>query len=276
MDILALRAGHEKDEDTADTVGCCTLKCEHVELAEPSTIKFDFLGKDSIRYENSVQVETAVFENMKKFLNGKKPGDQLFDQMDASDLNERLKELMDGLSVKVFRTFNASITLDRLLDELELGPDATVEEKKAAYDRCNKEVAILCNHQRATPKTHDVAMDKLREKINDMKKELAVMKKDLKLAKKGEPTSSGKRVSPETLMNRISKKQEAIAKQEVQAQNREDLKTVALGTSKINYMDPRVTVAWCKANEVPIEKVFNKSLINKFLWAMEQDSSFRF
>ena len=102
------------------------------------------------------------------------------------------------------------------------------------------------------------------------------MKKDFKLAKEDKPTSSGRRVAPETLKNRIAKKQEAIAKQEVLAQNREDLKTVALGTSKINYMDPRVTVAWCKANEVPIEKVFNKSLISKFLWAMDQDSTFRF
>lgn len=276
VDVLALRAGHEKEEDTADTVGCCTLKCEHVELVEPATIKFDFLGKDSIRYENSVEVERAVFDNIKSFLQGKKPGDQLFDQMDAGDLNDRLRDLMDGLSVKVFRTFNASVTLDRLLNELDLGPKATVEEKKAAYDRCNKEVAILCNHQRATPKTHDAAMDKLREKISDLKKELSVMKKDLKLAKEDKPTSLGRRVAPETLKNRIAKKQEAIAKQEVLAQNREDLKTVALGTSKINYMDPRVTVAWCKANEVPIEKVFNKSLISKFLWAMDQDSTFRF
>ena len=78
------------------------------------------------------------------------------------------------------------------------------------------------------------------------------------------------------LKARIAKKQEAIAKQEVIAQNREDLKTVALGTSKINYLDPRLTVAWCKANEVPIEKVFNKSLLSKFSWAMEEDSKFRF
>ena len=26
IDVLALRAGHEKDDDEADTVGCCTLK----------------------------------------------------------------------------------------------------------------------------------------------------------------------------------------------------------------------------------------------------------
>ncbi len=44
---------------------------------------------------------------------------------------------------------------------------------------------------------------------------------------------------------------------------------VALGTSKINYMDPRISIAWCKRNEVPLEKIFNKSLLAKFSWAME-------
>ena len=48
-----------------------------------------------------------------------------------------------------------------------------------------------------------------------------------------------------------------------------DLKTVALGTSKINYLDPRITVAWCKKFNVPWEKVFNKSLQDKFKWAWE-------
>ena len=37
--------------------------------------------------------------------------------------------------------------------------------------------------------------------------------------------------------------------------NKDENKSVALGTSKINYMDPRVTVSWCKRNEVPIDKV---------------------
>lgn len=42
---------------------------------------------------------------------------------------------------------------------------------------------------------------------------------------------------------------------------KEDLKTVALGTSKINYLDPRITVAWCKRHEVPIEKVYSWDII---------------
>ena len=123
LDKLALRAGHEKDDDEADTVGCCTLKVENLELVPPSSLKFDFLGKDSIRYENTVAVEPPVYANVEQFLrvdkHGKKKGgrDLLFDAFDATDLNRELKTLMDGLSVKVFRTYNASVTLDRLLAE---------------------------------------------------------------------------------------------------------------------------------------------------------------
>ena len=42
---LALRAGNEKDTDEeADTVGCCSLRVEHITLREPNTVIFDFLG----------------------------------------------------------------------------------------------------------------------------------------------------------------------------------------------------------------------------------------
>lgn len=53
--------------------------------------------------------------------------------------------------VQVFRTYNASITLDRLLAEMEEGGgighegqpyhSRTMEAKKADYDRANKEVS---------------------------------------------------------------------------------------------------------------------------------------
>jgi DNA topoisomerase-1 len=54
---------------------------------------------------------------------------------------------------------------------------------------------------------------------------------------------------------KISQTNVKIEKMERDMQTKEDLKTVALGTSKINYLDPRITVAWCKRHEVPIEKV---------------------
>ena len=279
IDKLALRAGHEKDEDEADTVGCCTLKCENVDTLPPHFIKFDFLGKDSIRYENMVEVHEKVYENVKQFKakkgdgKVKAPSDQLFDEFDAQDLNTRLKDLMDGLSVKVFRTYNASITLDRLL--ADHSQEETVDGKKAEYDRANKEVAILCNHQRSVPKGHTAQMEKMQEKLATLQAELGELMDDLKMAKAGKP-KDGKKMNEDVVRGKIERKEAQIVKAEIQAQNKEDLKTVALGTSKINYLDPRITVAWCKRNEVPIEKVFNRSLLSKFLWAMDVEPNFRF
>lgn len=63
---LALRAGNEKEEgETADTVGCCSLRVEHINLhpeldGQEYVVEFDFLGKDSIRYYNKVPVEKRV------------------------------------------------------------------------------------------------------------------------------------------------------------------------------------------------------------------------
>lgn len=45
---------------------------------------------------------------------------------------------------------------------------------QADYDFANKEVAILCNHQRAIPKSHDNQMTKLREKVEAAQHELEV------------------------------------------------------------------------------------------------------
>jgi DNA topoisomerase-1 len=89
IDKFALRAGNEKDaENEAETVGCCSLKFEHVTLKPPNTIIFDFLGKDSIRFYDEVTVDTQVFKNLKIF---KKPpksnGDDIFDRLTVRALN---------------------------------------------------------------------------------------------------------------------------------------------------------------------------------------------
>lgn len=41
-------------------------------------------------------------------------------------------------------------------------------------------------------------------------------------------------------------------------------------------MDPRITVAWCKMFEVSIEKVFTKSVRDKFPWAMYIQPTYKF
>lgn len=47
-----------------------------------------------------------------------------------------------------------------------------VPEKLLSYNRANRAVAILCNHQRAPPKTFDQSMANLQAKVG------AVMKED--------------------------------------------------------------------------------------------------
>ncbi|PSR96262.1 DNA topoisomerase 1 alpha like [Actinidia chinensis var. chinensis] len=280
IDKLALRAGNEKDDDEADTVGCCTLKVENVEPMPPNILKFDFLGKDSIRYQNEVEVELPVFKAIQHFRTGKSGGDDLFDKLDTSKLNAHLKELMPGLTAKVFRTYNASITLDEMLSRETKGGD--VAEKVVVYQHANKEVAIICNHQRTVSKSHSAQISKLNEKIEELKGTIDELKTDLVRAKKGKPPlkspdgKSKKNLNPEALERKIAQTTAKIEKMERDKETKEDLKTVALGTSKINYLDPRISVAWCKRHEVPIEKIFNKSLLAKFAWAMDVDPSFRF
>ena len=84
IDRLALRAGNEKGEEEADTVGCCSLRYEHVTLEPPNKVIFDFLGKDSMRFHQEVEVDTQVFKNIKIFkAEPKKRGDDLFDRLNV-------------------------------------------------------------------------------------------------------------------------------------------------------------------------------------------------
>jgi len=67
-----------------------------------------------------------------------------------------------------------------------------------------------------------------------------------------------------------------IERLEAKSKIREENKCVALGTSKINYMDPRISVSWCKRSETNIEKVFPKKLRDKFCWAMYIEPTWKF
>ncbi|XP_033181143.1 DNA topoisomerase I, mitochondrial isoform X2 [Mastacembelus armatus] len=286
IDKLALRAGNEKEEgETADTVGCCSLRVEHITLHEEldsseCVVEFDFLGKDSIRYYNKVPVIRKVFKNLKLFMENKKPGDELFDCLNTIKLNKHLSSLMPGLTAKVFRTYNASITLQQQLKELTNKSDCEAE-KLLSYNRANRAVAILCNHQRAPPKSFEQSMANLQTKIDARKEQLALAKTELKQAKKEAKAKGSTDPKLQTLVERkkaaVKRCEEQLLKMEVQATDREENKQIALGTSKLNYLDPRITVAWCKNMEVPIEKIYSKTLRDKFAWAIDMtDADFEF
>jgi DNA topoisomerase-1 len=304
LDVLALRVGNEKKEDEADTVGCCSLRVEHVKLLPPSTIEFDFLGKDSMRYNKVVAVPQAIYDNIESFQKGKRQSEDLFDLLSTSMLNDHLKSLMPGLTAKVFRTYNASITLQEQLSKFaeEFGGtlgeiEANPNQVRLFYNRANRQVAILCNHQKTVSKGHQQQLDKIDTQIADLTEERTVLKQHLKDLKAGKAPNPKKRrrasdddeeaeepeyklpTTPESTQKRIAAVDAKIEKLEADKIDKGEGAQIQNSTSKINYMDPRITIAFCNKAGLPLNKVFPATLLDKFAWAIaevEDDPDFQF
>ncbi len=56
--------------------------------------------------------------------------------------------------------------------------------------------------------------------------------------------SAGKKAQYEKLKKRLATLKEQLMKLQVQQTDRAENKDIALGTSKLNYLDPRITIAW--------------------------------
>jgi len=361
IDRLALRVGGDKDTDEeADTVGCCSLRVEHLRFDPDDEgddclkIELEFLGKDSMLFKQTVDFGSLlytenngmgeqVYKNFVGFTKGKKPHEEVFDSLTPTLLNSHLKEIMDGLTAKVFRTYNASKTLQdelRSCEQLASWRSLTAAEKVVEYNNANRQVAILCNHQRSVSKAQETQLENLGGKITKLKEQKKVLKAILKRLNDGneekinkipikksdkelmgcvtEAVEKAKRMkekattaeekiratkadeeakqvkrdaadskfnqahlwdkipTKEQVVKRINMWNDKIAKMELALKHKDDNKEVSLGTSKINYMDPRISVAFCKRNEVPIEKIFSRTLRDKFNWAMAVSPDWEF
>jgi DNA topoisomerase-1 len=289
IDVLALRVGNEKGEDEAETYGACSLLVEHVTLTAPASLKLSFLGKDSMPYENTVQVPPLVYRNIAQFVKGKRADESLFDTLTTSALNKHLKSYMDGLTAKCFRTYNASVTLERQLAAAVVPDGATTEDKLLIYNAANRTVAILCNHQRTVSKTHDETMQRAQAQLDYVlaeKKYVQKMREYYKTGAGQEPKppkplkDDAKPIAAPKDVAACNKRLDAIdaklKKMNFERSEREENKTIALSTSKLNYMDPRITAAFCKRVGLPIEKVFAKTLRAKFPWALDVEPDWKF
>lgn len=264
IDNFALRVGNEKGEDQADTVGVVSLRVEHMELLSDNKIKLDFLGKDSIRYVNTVTVDDIVYRNLQQFTQNKPKDEEIFDKISTQNLNDYLSEFMEGLTAKVFRTYNASYRFQHELNKITETDDIkNMEEKERIdyllylYNKANKVVAELCNHQKNASKNFSEQVDKINKQI----KELKHKKKEYQEKKKKDKVAAVEAKIKKLIMTRDIKT---------------ELKTLSLGTSRANYIDPRITVAFFKRLKLPIEKAFTSALMQKFTWAMDTPEDYSF
>lgn len=262
IDNFALRVGNEKSSDDTDTVGVTSLRIEHIELLENNTIALDFLGKDSVRYYNKLTVEEIIYKNIKEFTENKNKNDDLFDFINSNDINKYLQQFMKNLTAKVFRTYNASYLFYKELKKISRKYENSTDQSLLIdeFTKANAKVAQLCNHQKNVGKSFKGQVEKIDIQIKKIKSKLRKARK-----------SSG-----ETKEDRILKLNQKLNKLKVKKELKQEMKNISLGTSKANYIDPRISISFAKRHNIPLDKIFTKTLQQKFQWALDIESDFKF
>ena len=279
----AMRVGDEKDPDEADTVGATTLRKEHIKITA-NTIEFDFLGKDSVRWQETVVAEghdEQFHKNLKNLIEKKKPKDEIFEGITSRHVNQYYSGIVKGLTAKVFRTYLATSVVKKYLVEHDTIKSKTANEKLYHAKLANLEAAIMCNHKRTIPKTYEQTLQKKRDSIKKLEKEKAWVKTQdtLKKVELKEPKtdiqkkSKTKRIKTlnEQIKKQKSKHKERLQKLELQLDLSEKTKDYAIGTSLRNYIDPRVFKAWTDEVGAEWEKLYTAALQKKFLWVKNEN-----
>ena len=251
IDNMMMRVGDEKDKDEADTVGATTLRGSHVKI-EGENVNFDFLGKDSVRWVETIKPPPQVVENLRSFIGG--PREEIFSGVRSEKVNTFLGEVMPGLTAKVFRTYHASRAVKKYLEALDIKPDAPEFEKKYAAMMANLEAAILCHHKRKLPKNWAESLKKKKDRLRALKEKLREVGK--------RPHSSMRKKRIESLLKKI----EAT---KIKVKTAKATRDYNLETSLKSYIDPRHYVRWAREVGYDWKKIYPKTLQRKFTWAEE-------
>ena len=119
------------------------------------------------------------------------------------------------------------------------------------FNQANAKVANLCNHQKNISKNYHDSINKINDKIKELKKKKETKKDTTKI----------------NMMIEKFKRKKIVKK---------ELKNLAIGTSKTSYIDPRITISFMKTFDLPINKIFSKILIEKFKWAFDVEKDWKF
>ena len=278
----AMRVGDEKDPDEADTVGATTLRKEHINITD-NAIEFDFLGKDSVRWQETVKAEgddKQFQENLKKIMQNKKPKDEIFEDITSRHVNAYYSSIVSGLTAKVFRTYLATTVVKNYLKEHDNMNGKTLNEKLYHAKMANLEAAIMCNHKRTIPKSFEESLQNKKEILKNIQKEQPwvktqeALKKAEALEQKTDAQKKNKLKKIKTLSEQIKKQKEKhrerIEKLQLQVNLSEKTRDYNLGTSLRNYIDPRIFKAWTNEVGAEWEKLYTSALQKKFLWVQNE------
>jgi len=276
----AMRVGDEKDPDEADTVGATTLRKEHIKLTENS-IEFDFLGKDSVRWRETIPAEgldKQFHDNLKELISNKKNTQEIFDGITSRHVNAYYSTLVKGLTAKVFRTYLASSVVSKYLRNHDNIKSESNMKKLFHAKMANLDSAIMCNHKRTIPKNFEQSLQKKKDTLSNVEKSKPWLKSEESL-KKAESIAQKTKKQKERvkkikiqIRNRKAKHAERIEKLQLQIELTQKTRDHNLGTSLRNYIDPRIFKAWTDEVVVEWEKLYTSALQKKFLWVKSINS----
>lgn len=282
----SMRVGDEKDPEEADTVGATTLRKEHIRLTGKA-IEFDFLGKDCVRWQETVPAEgqdKQFHDNLKELVENKKPTEEIFDGITSRHVNEYYSSIVKGLTAKVFRTYLSSIVVSKYLRENENIKSKSPAEKLYHAKLANLEAAIMCNHKRTIPKTFGQSLQKKKDTLKKVEKTTwEKVKTTLKKVEGSAPKTEKQRQALEkrikTLNDQIKKQKkkhkEKVEKLKLQIDLTEQTRDYNLGTSLRNYIDPRIFKSWTDEVGVEWEKLYTSALQKKFLWVKQENEKWK-
>ncbi len=273
---LAMRVGDEKDPDEADTVGASTLRVEHIKFPEKNgkqLIEFNFLGKDSVPWQKTLEVNSqdtrGLYNNLKLFMNGKEHSSPIFDGITSSKVNIFLRSIdpknVPGLTAKVFRTYIATkIVKEELLDpKIRVNKNSSEVEKIYVMKMANLKAAITCNHKKGIDPKNPAsrkALEKFEEALRNKEESIKRIRSDI-AAKKWKTEIQKKRL------------EDRLEKLEMHLKLQKETRDYNLGTSLRNYIDPRVMRAWLNYVQLDWRKIYTTTLQRKFKWVDDYSNS---
>ncbi|TET19852.1 DNA topoisomerase I [Candidatus Bathyarchaeota archaeon] len=308
IDTLKLRVGDEKDRDETDTVGATTLRPNHINISPDGKVTFDFLGKDSVRWQKTISLPKLVVENLSEFMAD--ANSTVFDGVKSKDANLFLSETMPGLTAKVFRTYHATKVVTGFLKKADADKDDSEARKKHVAKMANLQAAIVCNHKRKIPKSWQASLDrrKLRLKMRKVKGKEAEKKLEQKAKERvqkyeeklkryqnqlAEREKQGKSVEKlkerikklkmkhrervkkfnEHVENRKQRDKAYIGKLKLQIKAQDATRDYSLATSLKSYVDPRIYYKWGRKVDFDWKLYYPKALQKKFSWVeLNEDS----
>ena len=285
IDNHGVRPGDERKEDQADTVGASTLRVEQVKLLTRNRIRFVFAGKDSIMFDKIIKVPDLIYQNFEKLVKGRSPKKQIFNLISASSINQYLKQFDKGFSNKVFRTRLASSIMFKALKKVDIEEGLNLKQIKAAFNIANIKVANILNHRRTVTKSAAEALQKLQTALAELKAEKTKLQLQIK--------NGGAKKGSLKIVKRIESLTKRISAKEVSIDSKSKTQKVAINTSLLNYIDPRIVVSWAerqtkklvpdnkgknrkenrmlrkKETDRILKAIYSKTMRTKFEWAIE-------